>query len=120
LQEFEPPVVSFHFGLPAPGHVEAIKAWGARVISTATTVRESVWLEQHGVDAVIAQGLEAGGHRGMFLEDDINSQSGTFALLPQVCHAVSIPVIAGSSTRNRREPPSLWVLGQYRQARFFY
>ena len=64
LEAFRPAVVSFHFGLPAPELVQRIKRWGSRVLSSATTVEEALWLEAHGVDAVIAQGLEAGGHRG--------------------------------------------------------
>src|SRR5206468_3948700 len=65
LQAFTPPVVSFHFGLPAPELLDRVRAWGAKVLSTATTVDEALWLEAHGVDAIIAQGCEAGGHRGM-------------------------------------------------------
>lgn len=94
LAQFRPPVVSFHFGLPEPRLLEAVRAWGAKVLSSATTVAEAVWLERQGVDAVIAQGLEAGGHRGHFLTDDLSQQSGTFALLPQVVRAVNVPVIA--------------------------
>lgn len=94
LARFRPPVVSFHFGLPEPRLLEAVRAWGAKVLSSATTVAEAVWLERQGVDAVIAQGLEAGGHRGHFLSDDLTEQSGTFALLPQVVRAVRVPVIA--------------------------
>ena len=94
LAEFRPPVVSFHFGLPAPGLLARVKAWGAFVLSSATTVREALWLQEHGADAVIAQGLEAGGHRGHFLSLDVSEQLGTFALLPQVVAAVRVPVIA--------------------------
>jgi len=94
LESFRPPVVSFHYGLPEGALLERVKAWGAKVISSATTVEEAVWLEQHGVDAVIAQGVEAGGHRGMFLTRDLTTQVGTFALLPQVVRAVRVPVIA--------------------------
>ena len=94
LEAFEPAVVSFHFGLPAPELVARVKRWGAKILSTATTVDEARWLEAHGVDAVIAQGLEAGGHRGIFLSDDLSTQVGTFALLPQVAKAVRVPVIA--------------------------
>jgi nitronate monooxygenase len=89
-----PPVVSFHFGLPAPELVQRLRAWGARVVSSATTVDEARWLEARGVDAVIAQGLEAGGHRGIFLTEDLNTQVGTFALVRQVVQAVRVPVIA--------------------------
>lgn len=94
LERFKPAVVSFHFGLPAPELLNRVKATGAKVLSSATTVEEAIWLEQHGADAIIAQGLEAGGHRGMFLTDDITTQLGTFALLPQVVAAVKVPVIA--------------------------
>jgi nitronate monooxygenase len=94
LEAFRPAVVSFHFGLPAPELVQRIKRWGAKVLSSATTVDEARWLESHGADAIIAQGLEAGGHRGMFLTDDVTTQVGTFALLPQIVRAVNVPVIA--------------------------
>lgn len=94
LEEFAPPVVSFHFGLPAPELIARVRAWGAKIVSSATTVEEALWLEARGVDAVIAQGLEAGGHRGHFLDPDLTKQSGTFALLPQIAAATRIPVIA--------------------------
>ena len=94
LEEFRPEVVSFHFGLPAKELLLRVKSWGAVVLSSATTLDEALWLEQHGVDGIIAQGLEAGGHRGMFLSDDITTQIGTFAFLPQVVAKVGVPVIA--------------------------
>lgn len=94
LAEFRPAVVSFHFGLPSLELLDLVRAWGAKVVSSATTVAEAVWLEAQGVDAVIAQGLEAGGHRGHFLSDDLSVQLGTMALLPQVVRAVRVPVIA--------------------------
>ncbi|MFZ3117427.1 MAG: nitronate monooxygenase, partial [Variovorax sp.] len=94
LETFRPPVVSFHFGLPSPALLARVKGWGAKVLSSATTVEEARWLEAHGVDAVIAQGLEAGGHRGIFLGDDLTTQVGTMALLPQIVRAVRVPVIA--------------------------
>ena len=94
LEEFEPRVVSFHFGLPPPQLVARAKRWGAQILASATTVAEARWLEANGVDAVIAQGAEAGGHRGMFLSDDVTTQIGTFALVPQIVHAVTVPVIA--------------------------
>ena len=87
-------MVSFHFGLPAPGLLARVKSWGAFVLSSATTVREALWLQEHDADAIIAQGLEAGGHRGHFLSDDLSEQMGSFALLPQVVAAVRVPVIA--------------------------
>ena len=94
LDEFRPAVVSFHFGLPEAALLERVKACGAKVLSSATTVEEALWLEAHGADAIIAQGLEAGGHRGHFLDMDLSRQLGTFALLPQLVQAVSVPVIA--------------------------
>lgn len=94
LEEFRPAIVSFHFGLPAPALVARVRRWGAKILSSATTVDEALWLEAHGADAVIAQGLEAGGHRGHFLSDDLTRQMGTLALLPQLVRAVGVPVIA--------------------------
>ncbi|MEO7057926.1 MAG: nitronate monooxygenase [Caldimonas sp.] len=94
LDEFRPAIVSFHFGLPGEALLARARRCGARIIASATTVAEALWLERHGVDAVIAQGLEAGGHRGHFLSHDLTLQSGTFALLPQVVAAVRVPVIA--------------------------
>ncbi len=94
LEPVRPPVVSFHFGLPSPALVARVKSWGTKIISSATTVDEACWLESRGVDAVIAQGVEAGGHRGMFLSDDLCTQVGTLALVPQVVAAVKCPVIA--------------------------
>jgi nitronate monooxygenase len=94
IAEFRPPVVSFHFGLPPEALLARVRGWGAKVLASATTVDEALWLEARGVDAVIAQGLEAGGHRGHFLSHDLTKQLGTFALLPQLVHAVKLPVIA--------------------------
>ena len=84
LAHYRPPVVSFHFGLPTPALLQSVKDWGAVVMSSATTVEEARWLQAHGADVVIAQGLEAGGHRGHFLDDDLTRQLGLMALLPQV------------------------------------
>lgn len=94
VEEFRPAVVSFHFGLPAAPLLARVRATGARILSSATTVDEALWLQAHGVDAVIAQGLEAGGHRGSFLSSDLSLHQGLFALLPQVVRAVRLPVIA--------------------------
>jgi len=94
LAEFNPAVVSFHFGLPEPGLLARVKATGAKVFASATTVAEAKWLARHGADAIIAQGLEAGGHRGHFLNGDLALQQGTFTLLPQIVAAVELPVIA--------------------------
>jgi len=94
LEQFTPKVVSFHFGLPSADLVARVKSWGSKLLSSATTVEEAVWLERRGVDAIIAQGAEGGGHRGMFLSEDLTTQVGTFALLPQIAKAVGVPVIA--------------------------
>jgi nitronate monooxygenase len=94
LSAFRPPVVSFHFGVPSADLLARVRRWGAKVLSSATTIAEARWLEAHGVDAIIAQGLEAGGHRGIFLGDDLTTQVGTFALVPQIVRAVRVPVIA--------------------------
>ena len=94
LEGFKPAVVSFHFGLPAPELLLRVRSWGSKILCSATTVEEARWLEARGVDAIIAQGLEAGGHRGIFLSEDLSTQAGTFALLPQVVRAVKVPVVA--------------------------
>ncbi|WP_409523006.1 NAD(P)H-dependent flavin oxidoreductase [Nitrincola sp. MINF-07-Sa-05] len=94
LAAFRPAVVSFHFGLPSADLLARVRSWGSRIFSSATTLEEALWLEEQGVDAVIAQGVEAGGHRGMFLTDDLTTQVGTFALLPQLKQALRVPVIA--------------------------
>lgn len=94
VEELRPPVVSFHFGLPEHGLLDRVRASGALILASATSVEEARWLEARGVDAVIAQGLEAGGHRGHFLSDDVTRQLGTFALVPQIVAAVRVPVIA--------------------------
>ena len=94
LSEFRPPVVSFHFGLPSAELLARVRAWGAKIVSSATTVEEARWLEAHGADVIVAQGLEAGGHRGMFLTRDLTSQVGTMALVPQMVRAVRVPVVA--------------------------
>jgi len=94
LEGFKPRVVSFHFGLPAPELVARVKRWGSKVVASATTVNEARWLEANGADGIIAQGAEAGGHRGMFLTADVGAQIGTFALVPQIARAVRVPVIA--------------------------
>ncbi len=111
VEAFCPEVVSFHFGLPETSLLERVKATGAKVLSSATTVEEAVWLEQHGCDAIIAMGNEAGGHRGMFLSDDLNSQIGLMALLPQVVDAVSVPVIAAGGIGDARGIVAALALG---------
>ena len=94
LADFKPAVVSFHFGLPSPALLERVRRLGAKILACATTVDEARWLEARGVHAIIAQGIEAGGHRGNFLSTDLTTQVGTFALVPQVVRAVRVPVIA--------------------------
>jgi nitronate monooxygenase len=111
LEEFKPPVVSFQFGLPAPELLARVRAWGAKILASAPTVEEARWLEAHGVDAVIAQGAEAGGHRGIFLSDDLTTQVGTFALLPQVVRAVKVPVIAAGGIADARGVAAAMALG---------
>jgi nitronate monooxygenase len=111
LEEFKPPVVSFHFGLPSLDLVKRVKSWGSKVISSATTVDEARWLEGHGVDAVIAQGSEAGGHRGIFLSSDLNTQVGTFALVRQVVQAVKVPVIAAGGIADAQGVKAAMALG---------
>ena len=111
LESFRPAVVSFHFGLPPADLLERVRGWGARVLSTATTVDEARWLEARGVDAVIAQGVEAGGHRGNFLSDDLDSQVGTLALVPQIVRAVKVPVIASGGIADARGVAAAMALG---------
>lgn len=94
LAPFRPAVVSFHFGLPSPALLSRVKSWGSTIVSSATTVAEARWLEERGVDVIVAQGLEAGGHRGLFLSDDLTMQLGTFDLVRQIVHRVNTPVIA--------------------------
>ena len=111
LSEFKPAVVSFHFGLPAADLVARVRSSGAKILSSATTVDEARWLEANGVDAVIAQGLEAGGHRGLFLTDDLSAQMGTFALIPQVVRAVKVPVIAAGGIADAKGVAAAMALG---------
>ena len=111
IEELKPRVVSFHFGLPAEELLQRVKAAGCRVASSATTAAEAVWLEQHGVDAVIAQGFEAGGHRGMFLTDNIAAQVGTLALVPQIVDSVKAPVIAAGGIGDGRGIAAAFALG---------
>jgi nitronate monooxygenase len=94
LEEFRPAVVSFHFGLPGKALLARVRARGAFVVSSATTLREALWLQANGADAVIAQGLEAGGHRGHFLDVDVALQAGTAELLERMVASLDVPVIA--------------------------
>jgi nitronate monooxygenase len=111
VSEFKPEVVSFHFGLPGKELVSRVKATGAKILSSATTVDEARWLEGEGCDAIIAQGYEAGGHRGMFLSQDISTQVGTMALVPQVVDAVKVPVIAAGGIADARGIVAAFALG---------
>jgi len=111
LSDFRPAVVSFHFGLPSAELLARVRAWGSKILSSATTVEEARWLEAHGVDAIIAQGLEAGGHRGIFLSEDLSTQIGTFALLPQIVQAVRLPVIAAGGIADAKGVAAAMALG---------
>jgi nitronate monooxygenase len=111
VTKLRPDVVSFHFGLPERTLLARVRATGAKMLSTATTVDEARWLEEEGCDAVVAQGFEAGGHRGMFLTDDIFTQIGTLSLVPQVVGSVKVPVIAAGGIANARGIAAVFALG---------
>jgi nitronate monooxygenase len=111
LQQFKPPVVSFHMGLPSRELLARVRSWGTKILSTATTVEEARWLEAQGVDAVVAQGAEAGGHRGHFLSDDLSTQVGTLALVPQIVRAIRLPVIAAGGIADARGVAAAMALG---------
>jgi nitronate monooxygenase len=111
VEELRPAVVSFHFGMPDPALVERVRAAGATILGSATSVEEARWLEEHGSDVVIAQGAEAGGHRAMFLTSDVAAQIGTMALVPQVVDAVSVPVIATGGIADARGIAAALMLG---------
>ena len=111
LEPFKPAVVSFHFGLPAADLLKRVKGWGSKVLASATTVAEALWLSRFGVDAIIAQGVEAGGHRGIFLSEDMTTQVGTFALLPQIARAVGVPVIAAGGIADAKGVAAAMALG---------
>lgn len=111
IEELRPEVVSFHFGLPERALRARVAATGARILSSATTVDEARWLEAEGCDAIIAQGIEAGGHRGMFRTDDIATQIGTLSLVPQIADAVRVPVIAAGGIADGRGIAAAFMLG---------
>jgi nitronate monooxygenase len=111
LEPFKPAVVSFHFGLPPADLLARVKSWGSTILSSATTLEEARWLERQGADAIIAQGLEAGGHRGLFLTEDLSTQAGTFALLPQMVKAVRVPVIAAGGIADAKGVAAAMALG---------
>ena len=111
VEEIKPEVVSFHYGLPEATLLKRVKDTGSVVMSSATTVAEARWLEANGCDAVIAQGYEAGGHRGMFLTDNLAAQLGTFALVPQIVDAIKLPVIAAGGVTDARGIAAAFTLG---------
>ena len=111
LSEFKPAAVSFHFGVPSAELLARVRAWGSKILSSATTLEEARWLEAHGVDAIIAQGLEAGGHRGMFLSEDLSTQVGTFALVPQIVQGVKLPIIAAGGIADAKGVAAAMALG---------
>ena len=103
LAEFKPSIVSFHFGLPSSSLLSRVREWDTTILASATTIEEAEWLEAHGADAVIAQGIEAGGHRGMFLSDDLTTQVETFLLLKQILDRVNLPVIAAGGISTAKD-----------------
>jgi len=111
VMEFNPEVVSFHFGLPDKTLLLRVTTAGAKILSSATSVDEARWLEDQGCDAIVAQGYEAGGHRGMFLTQDVSTQVGTMALVPQVVDAVKVPVIAAGGIADARGIAAAFALG---------
>ena len=111
LSEFAPPVVSFHFGLPSPDLLARVRSWGAKIIGCATTLDEARWLEAHGADAIIAQGVEAGGHRGMFLTDDLTTQISTSMLVTQIVAALRVPVIAAGGIADATDVQAMLAVG---------
>lgn len=111
VEEARPEVVSFHFGLPDPGLLDRVRAVGALILGCATSPAEARWLAERGVDAIIAQGWEAGGHAGRFLAADPSSHMGTLALVPQVADAVGLPVIAAGGIADARGVVAALMLG---------
>lgn len=111
LERFRPRILSFHFGLPAPALLDRIKAWGATVLASATTVDEGAWLERHGADVVIAQGVEAGGHRGHFLSHDLTQQLSTADLVGRLSRSLTVPIVAAGGIGNRADVVAMLAAG---------
>ncbi|GAB3347327.1 NAD(P)H-dependent flavin oxidoreductase [Lysobacter tyrosinilyticus] len=111
LEPFRPRVVSFHFGLPPAPLLARIKAWGTVVLASATTLDEGLWLQRHGADVVIAQGIEAGGHRGHFLANDVHNQPMTPELVAALCRNLSVPVIAAGGIGSRGDVQAMLAAG---------
>ncbi|MFT5790463.1 MAG: nitronate monooxygenase [Shewanella sp.] len=111
IESFNPEFISFHFGLPNRALLARVKSWGTKVVSSATTIEEALWLESKGVDGIIAQGFEAGGHRGMFLSDDVSTQVGMSALVPQIVNKVKVPVIAAGGIGDSKGVQAALFLG---------
>jgi len=111
VEELKPAIVSFHFGLPAPALLQRVKSAGCKILSSTTSVKEAIWLAERGVDAIIAQGAEAGGHRGMFIETDVATQIGTLALVHEIVNAVRVPVIAAGGIVDGRGIAAAFALG---------
>jgi len=111
IEATQPPIVSFHFGLPERALLDRVRATGARILSSATSVAEAEWLEDEGVDAIIAQGYEAGGHQAVFLTEGLVNSIGTFALVPQIVDAVRVPVLAAGGIGDGRGIAAAFALG---------
>ena len=111
IKPYRPPVISFHFGLPSQALLVQIKAWGAMVLSSATTIEEALWLEANGADIVIAQGIEAGGHRGNFLSSDLSTQLPTEALVNALNEQIALPIIAAGGIASRGDTEAMLQAG---------
>jgi nitronate monooxygenase len=111
LTEENIPVISFTFGIPDDDSIGVFKQHGITLIGTATSVREAVLLEKAGVNAIVAQGIEAGGHRGSFLDDEPLPQVGTFVLVPEMISRISKPVIAAGGIKNGTTIKAAFQLG---------